>query len=98
MRLAELNKQTEDPEFWNDAARAQKVMRERTALEDQLNAIGRIERELDDQLMLIELGEAENDQGVIAEAEATLKKLKDGAAILETKEEKKTSKDEDDEK
>src|SRR5215211_2233465 len=83
MRLAELNKQTEDPEFWNDAARAQKVMRERTALEDQLNAIGRIERELDDQLMLIELGEAENDQSVIAEAEAALKKLKNEAARQE---------------
>ena len=34
-------------------------MRERDALEDQLNAIGRIERDLDDQLTLIEMGEAE---------------------------------------
>jgi peptide chain release factor 2 len=83
MRLAELNKQAEDPEFWNDAARAQTVMRERTALENQLNGITRIERELDDQLMLIELGEAEKDQGVIAEAEAALKALKDDAARQE---------------
>ncbi len=51
-------------------------MQERTALEDQLNAIGRIERELDDQLMLIELGETENDQAVVGEAENTLKALK----------------------
>jgi peptide chain release factor 2 len=72
MRLAELNKQAEDPEFWNDAARAQTV-----------NGITRIERELDDQLMLIELGEAEKDQGVIAEAEAALKALKDDAARQE---------------
>src|SRR5688572_27967777 len=83
MRLAELNKQAEDPEFWNDASRAQKAMRERTALESQLNGITRIERELDDQLMLIELGEAEKDQTVIAEAEAALKKLKDEAARQE---------------
>ncbi len=83
MRLAELNKQAEDPEFWNDAARAQKVMRERTALENQLDGITRIERELDDQLMLIELGEAENDQGVVAEGETALKKLKDEAARQE---------------
>src|SRR5262245_15302509 len=34
-------------------------MQERTALEDQLTAIGRIEQELDDQLTMIELGEAE---------------------------------------
>ena len=50
-------------------------MQERTALEDQLGSIGRIERELDDQLTMIELGEAENDQKVITEAEEALKKL-----------------------
>jgi peptide chain release factor 2 len=83
MRLAELNRQAEDPEFWNDAERAQKVMRERTALENQLNAISRIERELEDHVTLIELGEAEKDQGVIAEGEAALKKLKDEAARQE---------------
>ena len=43
-------------------------MQERTALEDQLAAIGRIEQDLDDQLTMIELGEAENDQKVVAEA------------------------------
>jgi peptide chain release factor 2 len=51
-------------------------MQERTALEDQLGAIGRIEQELDDQLTLIELGEAEKDEAVVADAEATLKRLK----------------------
>ena len=40
----ELNKQAEDPTLWNDQQRAQRVMQERTALEDQLTAIGRIER------------------------------------------------------
>jgi peptide chain release factor 2 len=59
------------------------VMRERTALENQLNGITRIERDLDDQMMLIELGEAEKDQSVIAEAEAALKALKDDAARQE---------------
>ena len=49
-RLAELNAQAEDPNLWNDQQRAQRVMQERTALEDQLTSIGRIERELDDQL------------------------------------------------
>ena len=51
-------------------------MRERDALEDRLKAIGRIEQELDDNLTLIELGEAENDEGSLAEAETALKKLK----------------------
>jgi peptide chain release factor 2 len=51
-------------------------MQERTALEDQLTALGRISQELDDQTMLIELGEAEKDQAVITEAENALRRLK----------------------
>jgi peptide chain release factor 2 len=58
-------------------------MQERNALEDSLGAIGRIERELDDQLTLIELGEAEKDAKVVAEAEAALKKLQADAARRE---------------
>jgi peptide chain release factor 2 len=51
-------------------------MQERTSIEDSLGGIGRIEQELDDQVTMIELGEAENDQSVIAEAETALRKLK----------------------
>jgi peptide chain release factor 2 len=51
-------------------------MRERDALEDQLAAIGRIEQELDDQLTMIELGEAEKDEKAIGEAEGALKRLR----------------------
>ncbi|EJW11942.1 peptide chain release factor 2 [Rhodovulum sp. PH10] len=51
-------------------------MQERTGLEDSLEAIGRIEQDLDDNVGLIELGEAENDASVVAEAEASLDKLK----------------------
>jgi peptide chain release factor 2 len=58
-------------------------MQERTALDDQLNAIGRIERELDDQITMIELGEAEKDQAVVTEAETGLRSLKNEAARRE---------------
>ncbi len=51
-------------------------MRERDALDDQLNAIGHIARELDDQVTLLELGEDEGDAATVAEAEAALKRLK----------------------
>ena len=51
-------------------------MQERTALEDQLTAIGRIEQELDDQITMIELGEAEKDRKAVADAEAALHKIK----------------------
>jgi peptide chain release factor 2 len=71
-----LNRQAEDPNLWNDPPRASRVMQERTALDEQLGALSRIEQELDDQVTLIELGEAENDQKVIAEAETALRKVK----------------------
>jgi peptide chain release factor 2 len=58
-------------------------MQERTALEDQLTAIGRIEQELDDQLTMIELGEAEKDQKAVGDAEAALGKLKTEVARRE---------------
>src|SRR5262245_26751044 len=51
-------------------------MQERTSLEEQLSALGRIEREVEDNVGMIELGEAENDAGVVAEAETALRKLK----------------------
>jgi peptide chain release factor 2 len=58
-------------------------MQERTFLDDSLNAISRIEQELDDQQTMIELGEAEKDQAAIAEAEVALRKLKADVARRE---------------
>jgi peptide chain release factor 2 len=83
VRLAELNRQAEDPNLWNDPQRASRVMQERTSLDDRLNALSRIDQELDDQATLIELGEAEGDQKVIAEAEENLRKLKTEVARRE---------------
>ncbi len=58
-------------------------MQERTALEDQLGAIAKIERELDDQTAMIELGEAENDAGIVGELEQALRHLKTEVARRE---------------
>ena len=58
-------------------------MQERTSLEDALSGIGKVERELQDNIDMIELGEAENDAGVVAEAEEALKDLKKEVARRE---------------
>ena len=58
-------------------------MQERNGLEDQLGAIGRLERELDDHLTMIELGEAEGDAKVVGEAEEALRKLRAEASRRE---------------
>jgi peptide chain release factor 2 len=58
-------------------------MQERTSLEDSLTGIGKVERELQDNIDMIELGEAENDAGVVTEAENALKELKNEVARRE---------------
>ncbi|MDU6725305.1 MAG: peptide chain release factor 2 [Bradyrhizobium sp.] len=58
-RLAELNKLAEDPNLWNDPQKAQRLMQERTSLEDSLTGIGKVERELSDNIEMIERGEAD---------------------------------------
>jgi len=51
-------------------------MRERQQLADGIAAVEKFEREVADQVGLIELGEAEGDTGVVTEAENTLKALR----------------------
>jgi len=58
-------------------------MRERTRLETAITGYREIERELDDALELIELGEAENEPSIVAEAEANLDLLKQKVAKRE---------------
>jgi peptide chain release factor 2 len=74
-RLSELNNQSEDPKLWNDPAAAQKVMRARTSLESQINGYKGLERELDDAITLIGLGEELDDAASVSEGEAALRKL-----------------------
>jgi peptide chain release factor 2 len=59
--------------------RAQKLMRERQQLDDRIAAIKGLERDLADNIGLIELGEAEGEAAVVAEAEAALKALRTDA-------------------
>jgi peptide chain release factor 2 len=59
------------------------VLRERNKLDRAINGYLTIARDLDDQLGLIELGDAEGDAGVVAEAEAQLDVLRKEVAKRE---------------
>ena len=82
-RLEEFDAMTENPDLWNDPACAQALMRDRRMLSDALETHRSISQELEDQIGLIELGEAEGDAEVVAEAEAELAKLGKVAAEKE---------------
>ncbi|KPQ16019.1 MAG: peptide chain relase factor 2 PrfB [Rhodobacteraceae bacterium HLUCCO18] len=82
-RLEEFNARVEDPDLWNDPERAQKLMRDRQLLVDQIGTYEAIRSGLRDNSELIELGEAEGDTEVVAEAEAALADLAKTAAAKE---------------
>ena len=82
-RLEEFNARVEDPNLWDDPDAAQKLMRERQNLVDAIATYDGIKRDLNDNIELIELGEMEEDQDVVDEAEAALKTLAISAAQKE---------------
>jgi peptide chain release factor 2 len=69
--------------LWENPEAAQKLLRERNRLDQAIGSYRRIERELDETLELAELGEAEGEEAVVAEAAATLGRLRDEAAKRE---------------
>ena len=82
-RLEEFNAMIEHGDLWSDPARAQKLMRERQMLMDKLETYRRIDRDLTDNIELIELGEMEEDPEIVEEAEKSLRALKELAAAKE---------------
>jgi peptide chain release factor 2 len=70
-----LNSLAEDPELWNDPEKAQKIMKERTRIENAVNGVREVEQGTQDQVDLIELGEEEGDEEIVKEAIGELKRL-----------------------
>jgi peptide chain release factor 2 len=78
-RLDELNDRVEDQSLWNDPKAAQEVMRERRRLDEAIGATRKIQQELDDTIELIEMAEAEGDEGMIDDAVDSLASLSERA-------------------
>src|SRR5260221_326078 len=75
-RLNELDLQAAAPDLWSDQAAAQQVMRELSAVREELDPWIDVERRARDMLELVELAALEDDQGVLDEAE------RDAAALV----------------
>ena len=82
-RLEEFNAMIEDPSLWDDQERAQKLMRDRQILVDAIATYEGIRQDLSDNLEMIELGAAEDDEEVVKDAEEALKALRTTAAEKE---------------
>ena len=70
-----MNTLAEDSSLWDDPEHAQATMRERTRLDTAVSGYRDLETELNDNVELIELGEAEDDSDVVAEAETSISTL-----------------------
>ena len=70
--------------MWNDSDAAQKLMRERTLLANQIEGVQRLETDVRDTLELAELAEMEGDSAVVSEAMGALRALADEAKRRET--------------
>jgi peptide chain release factor 2 len=72
-----LNEESLAPGFWDDAKKAQAVTRKRSNIEQKLETIEKLTRDISDAKELFELGTAENDQAVIDEIARELPKLEE---------------------
>ncbi|MBP6012159.1 MAG: peptide chain release factor 2 [Alphaproteobacteria bacterium] len=82
-RLDELNAKAEDPKFWNDAANAQKQMRERNKIEKSLDDVTRLDADFKDAVGMIDLAAEEGDTALVKESEEALRAVAARAADLE---------------
>ncbi|MGB7407872.1 MAG: peptide chain release factor 2 [Pontixanthobacter sp.] len=78
-RLDELNARVEDPTLWDDPKDAQTIMREQKQLESAVATVREISSEMHDAVEFVEMGEAEDDDEVVAEGMRSLEKLADRA-------------------
>ncbi|MDR3512875.1 MAG: peptide chain release factor 2 [Caulobacteraceae bacterium] len=82
-RLDELDARVEDPTLWDRPEEAQTLMRERTRLAGQVEAVRSLERDLADAVGFAEMADAEGDEASLEDARAQLKAIKERAARAE---------------
>ena len=71
-RVQELEAEIADPEFWNQGDKAQDLLRERTSLQKIVEGCEGTNQQLEDILVLIELGEEDEDQDTLDEVNGLL--------------------------
>ena len=75
-QLDELNKIAEDPTLWDNKEKAQKILKEKSLVEEKLNKFNNLKNLLNDNLSYLELAEIENDSQLLNDVESNLNSLK----------------------
>ena len=82
-RLEEVVRLSEAPDFWNDAARAQELGRERKSLEDVVLVLDRVASGLKDASELFEMAREEDDDATLAAVQSDIDTIERDVAKLE---------------
>jgi peptide chain release factor 2 len=73
--LEELGAESEKQDFWEDHAKASKLLKEKKSLETKLNEFRGLQSAVGDLEVMIELAEEGEDEALFAEAEAAVKEI-----------------------
>ena len=82
-RMEEFDAMSENPDLWNNPEKAQKLMRDRQMLADTISNFKELTSNLQDNIDMIELGEAEDDAEVVKDAEKGILIIKKEASKQE---------------
>ncbi|PMS33947.1 peptide chain release factor 2 [Trinickia symbiotica] len=82
-RLAEVNKELEDPNVWNDSKHAQALGREKKSLEAVVLTLASLDNDLRDAQDLFEMARDENDDDTLVACEADAASLEHRVADME---------------
>lgn len=82
-RIAQLEKQTQSPDFWNDQAQAQAVLKELSSLKARVDPWKSLISSAQDALDLAQLAVEEQDDRALEEVESTLRTLHSALSTLE---------------
>ena len=74
--IAQLQKISAEPEFWNDMEQSQAVQQNIRLLETKVNNYNKLAGQLDDIITLIELSAEENDDDILIEIQSEIKSFK----------------------
>ncbi|NUS73794.1 MAG: peptide chain release factor 2 [Corynebacteriales bacterium] len=83
--LGELNAQAAAPDLWNDQERAQKVTTRLSFVKGELEQVEHLRQRLDDAKVLLELAEAELDEGTVKEVSTEVTQLRKAVQELEVR-------------
>lgn len=75
-QLDGLNKIAEEPTLWDNKEKAQKILKEKSLIEEKLNKFNNLKNLLNDNLSYLELAEIENDSQLLNDVENNLNSLK----------------------